>query len=1108
MSNISKVLVLMLLIFSLISPYQALAAEENNSSSAVSNSEEVPETSSSTNEDIMNTTDSNEGTDVSSDINSEIEDTLTEEKPETDNNDIKEDQENTSNVVDDELEVSEEPQEETPVPEASSEESETKSLEQDKESTDKSTDATTSIRSQSTLSTLSADNTITESYTSKLGHIRSSSVVIYSSLANNSTTFTAGSTYTNAVYYIKKQAVVNGQTYYLISRQPSSVNGVVGWVKAADLSTAAHTVVDKESKTFYIKGTGSAYSKAWGGSKDLIHQNLSIYKNQVFKVHLTEKVGNDVWYRGTLNGKTVWIHPNYLTNVKGTSTSKLGHLRSGNVKIYKVLGDASSAISAGDTYTNAVYYIKLQSEINGETYYLISRQPSSVNGVVGWVKATDLSTAAHTVVDKESKTFYIKGDGSTYSKAWGGRKDLVYQNLSVYKDQVFRVHLTEKVGSDVWYRGDLDGKTVWIHPKYVSAAEESRTSLLGHLRSESVKIYKSLGDESSFITAGTDYTNAVYYIKKQAIVNGKIHYLISEQPSNVNGIVGWVKKSDLSLAAHTVIDKKAKTYYVAGTGSAFSKAWGGSKDLVIQNLSEFKGQVFKVHLTESVGGDAWFRGDLNGQTVWIHPSLLTTPEESYTSQLGHLRSTDVMIYRIIKDDSSSFAAGTTYTHAVYYIKRLAKLDGEIYYLISTQPSSVNGVVGWVKASDLSTQPHTVVDKKEKSLFIKGTGSAYSKAWGGKKDLIFSDLSALANQEFKIHLTEKVGSSIWYRGTLNGQTVWIHEDYLRQGKEVISTYTNYSLSLTRMTEIQMAAAPMTDKRYKLWIREDAFKKGSIVNGKGTIEGDNWNLRRGPGTGYLSGGKVSNGTVLTLISSTKDSSGYTWYYVRDTSGWVTPDAADVSYYLNSSNFTSNLKNSLQFLKLSQSANVNVNEVNSKILYGKGILSGQAQAFVDAGRTYGVNEIYLISHALLETGNGTSILANGVEVGIDSKGNKVLVNSGNKSSLTNIKKTYNMYGIGAKDQCPLECGAIYAYDAGWYTPEIGIIGGASFIGAGYVNSGQDTLYKMRWNPEFAAKFNYASHQYATDIGWAFKQTSRMYELYELLDGYSLVLDIPKFN
>src|SRR5699024_7263544 len=90
-----------------------------------------------------------------------------------------------------------------------------------------------------------------ETSISKLGHIRSSNVDIYETIGGKS--FKAGSKYTNAVYYIKRQAVVGSDTYYLLSTNPSATTGVVGWAKSTDLSTHDHKGVDKIAKVFTIK---------------------------------------------------------------------------------------------------------------------------------------------------------------------------------------------------------------------------------------------------------------------------------------------------------------------------------------------------------------------------------------------------------------------------------------------------------------------------------------------------------------------------------------------------------------------------------------------------------------------------------------------------------------------------------------------------------------------------------------------------------------------------------------------------------------------------------------------------------------------------------------
>ena len=111
-----------------------------------------------------------------------------------------------------------------------------------------------------------------------------------------------------------------------------------------------------------------------------------------------------------------------------------------------------------------------------------------------------------------------------------------------------------------------------------------------------------------------------------------------------------------------------------------------------------------------------------------------------------------------------------------------------------------------------------------------------------------------------------------------------------------------------------------------------------------------------------------------------------------------------------------------------------------------------------------------------------------------------------VTAFVKVYNMFGIGAYDSNPNKYGSERAYSERWLTPEQAIVGGAKFASEGYVNRPsclQNTLYKMRWNPN-----NPATHQYATDIGWAAKQVSGIKKLYDLIDNYTLTFEIPRYK
>lgn len=173
--------------------------------------------------------------------------------------------------------------------------------------------------------------------------------------------------------------------------------------------------------------------------------------------------------------------------------------------------------------------------------------------------------------------------------------------------------------------------------------------------------------------------------------------------------------------------------------------------------------------------------------------------------------------------------------------------------------------------------------------------------------------------------------------------------------------------------------------------------------------------------------------------------------------------------------------QFLDLSRPNGVDAAKLN-EYLEGKGVLEGQAQAFIDAANRYGLSELYLVAHAILETGNGTSALARGIEV--------------------NGTTVYNMFGIGAYDNSAEYSGSRKAYNEGWTSVEAAIIGGAGWISEYYINAGQNTLYKFLWNPE-----NPGEHQYATACDWATSQALNLDKLFKLFPDCIRTYDVPVF-
>lgn len=225
------------------------------------------------------------------------------------------------------------------------------------------------------------------------------------------------------------------------------------------------------------------------------------------------------------------------------------------------------------------------------------------------------------------------------------------------------------------------------------------------------------------------------------------------------------------------------------------------------------------------------------------------------------------------------------------------------------------------------------------------------------------------------------------------------------------------------------------------------------------------------------------------------------------WQTATTDEIRAHLDPNNYPQDSTGFFQFMRLDIPTTITTSQLNS-YLSGKGTLSGQGSAFKDGARLAGLNELYLVAHAIHETGNGSSRLAQGVWY--NPKTNSVQNSAG-----AGAVKVYNMYGIGAVDSDVIRGGARTAYNNGWTTPAKAISGGARYVGANYIApggasmSGQNTLYKMLWNPEAAAKSpGNLWHRYATDVNWANAQGYYLAQMFRQFGNISATFDVPRYN
>ncbi|EZX23032.1 hypothetical protein V070_01160 [Staphylococcus aureus C0673] len=567
----------------------------------------------------------------------------------------------------------------------------------------------------------------------------------------------------------------------------------------------------------------------------------------------------------------------------------------------------------------------------------------------------------------------------------------------------------------------------------------------GKVNTNASGVYSSVYDTKT--KSAANKVGKTFNIGKQSNYNNQVYYLLQDN----NGTpLGWVKSSDIQLQNNT----KATSKPVA-SNTVKPKA---TPKPVASNTVKPKATPKPV-ASNTVKPKATPKPVASNTAK---PKATPKPVASKTTKanavaktvrvnyLGKVNKNISGVYTSVYDQKTvpainkagkTFKIGkqSTYNNQTYYLLQdnnaipLGWVNAKDIQLqkVTTQPKVVNKPTvaqpkktNAIKSSAVNNQPIVLKENYQNYLIFDNSGYFYSEPSVSKKTLLGS-LQNYQYSYFKVITSQKVGNELWYKGLLNGKTVWINAKYLQLATESTNISTS-PYTLDQAVDIQMA------------LRNGSEPKKVLASG-----------------------------------------------IRNATRAEVKDAMDTSKYVNDP------VQKYQFLDLNKSQNISVTKLND-LLRGKGILENQGSAFSQAAKAVGINEIYLISHALLETGNGTSDLANGGA--IDQNGNV---------DLNAQTKYYNMFGVGAIDKNALYGGIKYAQQAGWNTPEKAILGGAQFIANNYIKSGQNTLYKMRFNPQ-----NPGVHQYATGIDFAKSNAKRISDFYQQIQTDGQYYDVDQYK
>ncbi|MFQ3845250.1 GW dipeptide domain-containing protein [Staphylococcus pseudoxylosus] len=815
----------------------------------------------------------------------------------------------------------------------------------------------------------------------------------------------------------------------------------------------AGTVWTHKAVSNYLGGTDhtdphgylAAHNYSYDELYDLIYEKYLIKTGQAAAWGTSSSgstSGNSSNNTGSSN--TGVTTPPKTGSVKVTANNGVGRINTTNDGLYTTVYDQNGKKT---DRTNQTLKVTKSATLGNENFYLVS--DFNKGTLIGWVHQGDVNYNTAKAATNINKTYQIKPGETIYTVPWGTSSQKA-GTVSGKSTQTFKATKQQQIGKSNYIYGTVNNLSGWVSLSKLSSTSNTATSPTtnsgkltvntltnqqGTVAKNNHGVYTTVYDKQG---VQKPYVNGqTYKLSKKATLGKNAFYLITDNKTNTN--IGWMQTGDITVKE---VAKKATTNQT-------------------QNVSKI--------------------GQLNTKNSGIKATVYDQQGKDATKLAGKT-------YNVTKQ----------------------RTEGNNTYVL-IQNVNQNTPIGWINTKDINTRNLSQTNAKNGQYTVKATNNGlYAVPWGTKSQQL-DTLNNLKNNQFNASKSVYVDKDEYVYGIVNNKTGWIAANDLNKVQPSNRTDVSNPQSVTK--------SAVTPYKYDYVIfnkNGNYYLDPTSTTPSGSLKDFYESIFTVYETQVINGttwyhGKLSNGKVvwikeadlrkelvkyydsgITLDQAVAIQKGLTAKpQIQHTPGkWEDATANEIKNAMDSSKLIKDETQKYQFLRLDKTQNIGATDLD-KLLVGKGILEGQGAAFSEAAQTYDINEVYLISHALLETGNGTSKLANGGDV-VD---NKVVTDGPNKY--------YNMFGIGAVDSDAVKQGFITAKNNGWNTVKKAIVGGAKFISESYIDKGQNTLYKMRWNPE-----NPGVHQYATDVAWASHNATRIKGFYDSMDKLGKYFDVDTYK
>lgn len=531
-----------------------------------------------------------------------------------------------------------------------------------------------------------------------------------------------------------------------------------------------------------------------------------------------------------------------------------------------------------------------------------------------------------------------------------------------------------------WYRVYYQGKYYYIYSGDITKSA---------LSTFSTTQYKAKIDANLYQSYGTIFSKLVTIPNGTVIsTNQRVGHMYKVTYA---GKTGYINIADFEKYAVKYEATTTAYYFTNKTAGLYATPDATKPEITSVEINNgFASTQKAIDLT----GKTWYRVSFNGQNLYVKSEDVKADITSTFKQTNYQATRDSYVYE---------SYGTAF-------KKLVTIPKDAILQTSNRVGlwykvTYNGFTGYINGADFAIYNGPKYEETTTAYyFTNKTAKLYATPDATTPELYTIDVNnGFASTQKAIDPTGKT----WYRVSYNGQNVYVKSEDVNA--DVTSTfkqtnykaiketyvYESYGTTFKKLVTISQGTVLPTTYRVGLWYKVTFDGVTGYINRADFEQFNSLQVEPVANKTYV------NTTVLSL-RQTYDPDSPVLIEIPISEILVVTEKVSNGWYKTSYNGRTGYvlgsyikevvtgaplngdRNSYQFIDLRTQSPVTAQQINDYIAknykntqsyekYGvDSVLLGQGQNFIDAGKQYGVNPLYLAAHAIHESDFGTSAIS----------------------------------------------------------------------------------------------------------------------------------------